>query len=404
MTDKLILLVSVVLILASCSKSDNDMFEQNMPSSLDNKYFRIGETEAISIAQKVLRHSSTRGMQSNPEIDYIIDTPSTRTSPFETSDTLAYIINFDNNGGFVIVSSDNRVYPVLGFSPEGLFSLSNEIAVQNFISNIKSYLTYERDNSPQEVSESHFDGCVVISPQVKISLGQDEPWNKYVIEEHPDCPAGCVAIATALVMSHSQVILNYHNVKYPMTSILKAINKGNTRNENQQSSSSNKIAGGYTPIPDIEYTYEQAVDSMAKIIYHIGKDVNMTYSPEGSGAFSTNAFSLCKSLNMTIPSGYATFNINDITQYINDDHIVYLRGSDINGKGGHAWVSDGCYFCKDDLDGGKIVETYIHCDWGWNGVCNGYYSGSVFEAGSYNFKPANYFAIKRNPLLSSVEW
>lgn len=354
MKDKLILLVSIVLILASCSKSDNDMFEQNMSSSLNNKYFRIGETEAISIAQKVLRPSSTRGMQSNPEINYIIDTPSTRTSPFETSDTLAYIINYDNNGGFVIVSSDNRVYPVLGFSPKGTFSLSNEIAVQNFISNIKTYLAYESSSSPQEVTETHFDECVVIDPLVKISLGQDDPWNKYVIEEHPGCPAGCVAIATALVMSHSQVSLKYHNVKYPMTAIIKAINNGKAGNENRQPSSPNKIAGGYTPIPDIEYTYEQAIDSMAKIIYHIGKDVNMTYAQTGSGANSSNAFNLCKSLNMSIPSGYSTFNITEITQYLNDDHIVYLRGSDINGKGGHAWVSDGCYFCKDDLDGGRI--------------------------------------------------
>ena len=33
---------------------------------------------------------------------------------------------------------------------------------------------------------------------------------------------------------------------------------------------------------------------------------------------------------------------------------------------------------------------------GWGGSCNGYYSGSVFSASSYNFTPQNYFAVRRD--------
>lgn len=43
-----------------------------------------------------------------------------------------------------------------------------------------------------------------------------------------------------------------------------------------------------------------------------------------------------------------------------------------------------------------VGDTYIHCDWGWGGSCNGYYSGSVFSASSYDFTPQNYFAVKRD--------
>lgn len=147
--------------------------------------------------------------------------------------------------------------------------------------------------------------------------------------------------------------------------------------------------------PIIEYTYDQAVDLMAKLLYWIGKDVDMKYSPDVSLATSSKAYQLCKSLDFTIPSGFATFDIKEITRYLKDEHIVYLDGSDINGKGGHAWVSDACYFCVDMNDSTQILDTYIHCDWGWGGSCNGYYSGSVFEAGSYKFKLCNYFAILR---------
>ncbi|HCD77738.1 MAG TPA: hypothetical protein DEQ27_05375 [Prevotella sp.] len=47
---------------------------------------------------------------------------------------------------------------------------------------------------------------------------------------------------------------------------------------------------------------------------------------------------------------------------------------------------------KDDVIDGS---AYIHCDWGWGGSCNGYYSGAVFNAGNYNFSPSNFFALKR---------
>lgn len=142
---------------------------------------------------------------------------------------------------------------------------------------------------------------------------------------------------------------------------------------------------------------------MAKLLYWIGKDLNIQYATTGSSAFSADAYALCKKLKGDNELEYSVFDINAITWLIKKGYIIYLRGYDINEKGGHAWVSDGVGFCvaKDEsngelwLNGGKITETYIHCDWGWGGVSNGFYSGSVFEASNYNFKPANYFALRR---------
>lgn len=134
---------------------------------------------------------------------------------------------------------------------------------------------------------------------------------------------------------------------------------------------------------------------MAKLLYLIGKDVDMCYYPYGSSALSKAAYTLCKNLNYAIPSGYAEFDIKKISQYLKDGHIIYLSGGEITLKKGHAWVSDACYFCVDINDSTQILDTYIHCDWGWGGYCNGYYSGSVFEVDSYKFAPGLYFAVKR---------
>lgn len=351
---------------------------------------RISKGEATFIASKVLKSATTQTRTlSIPTFEYVINREATRSNAIP--DTIAYVLNYPNEQGFVIVASDRRVYPVLAFSNEGHFSFENEIAKTNFIDNIASYISSADPSHSYEVSENAFDGCYKSFPPINICLGQDSPWNKYTSEEHPGCPAGCVAIATALVISHSKYQLSYHNSTYPLRSIITAIEKGQNSNP---SNVQKRISGGYPPtLP--EYTYEQAVDSMAKIIYWIGKDVNMYYRPTGSGASSYDAFSLCKTLGFEIPSGYADFNLEKIIRYLEDKHIVYLRGYSDELKGGHAWVSDGCMYCFDIDDPSNIYNMYIRCDWGWNGACNGYYSGAVFDLGNFTYKPLNYFAIKR---------
>ncbi len=387
-----ILLLTIVFLLSGCSNemSDLSLLDGNTISKPINNDSHINKKDAIAIANSVLHKKETRSEIPNfPIFEYVISEVQTRGT--SAADTLAYILNYPNNEGFVIVSTDRRVYPVLGFANKGNFSFKNDNAKTNFIDNIENYIAHTTSNTLYNVKDNDFDGCYTVDPMVQISLSQKSPWDKYVIQEHPNCPVGCVAIATALVMSHSKYQINYHNSTFHLKSIITAISNGpNSTNQNTQ----NRIIGGYPPNQPT-YTYEEAVDSMAKILYWIGKDVNMRYAPGGSGAVSADAYQLCKSLNFLIPSGYAAFDIKKITQYLKDNHIVYLRGSDINGNGGHAWVSDACYFCVDTNDNTQILETYIHCDWGWGGSCNGYYSGSVFEASAYKFKPGNYFAIKR---------
>ena len=54
----------------------------------------------------------------------------------------------------------------------------------------------------------------------------------------------------------------------------------------------------------------------------------------------------------------------------------------------------------------EIISTYIHCDWGWSGACNGYYSGRVFETFRGNFTPTHYFSLKRDHKKNNftVKW
>ncbi len=389
---KWIMIVFLSLFLFGCT-TDDCQVEKSETSSFFSK---ISKEDALNIANDVLdKTTTTRHVPIDEMFSYVLSDNNKKTRSISIPDTLAYVINYPNNDGFVIVATDRRVNPVLGFSDKGNFSFENDNAKVDFIDRIETYMA--NANSDVSYDSDNYNMYYQVLPVLKISLSQGSPWNKYVIKDHPGCPAGCVAVATALVLSHSLLELDYHGSKYYFKSIIEAINKG----QNIQNMGPLYYDTDWNKVVQPEYSYEQAVDSMSKFLYWIGKDVNMSYTTSASSASSYSAYSLCKNIKDVDNLEYIPFNINAITWLLKNGNIVYLRGTDINGNGGHAWVADGACYCvtstedKRSLIREEITETYIHCDWGWGGISNGYYSGSVFSAGGYNFQPLNYFALKR---------
>ena len=58
-----------------------------------------------------------------------------------------YVFNF-NDSGYVIVSGDDDVYPILGYSDEGVFVLENEnLALVKFLENYKNQISYVIQNN-----------------------------------------------------------------------------------------------------------------------------------------------------------------------------------------------------------------------------------------------------------------
>jgi len=345
---------------------------------------KISEAEACGIADIVLGNEHMRHFSEKQVlIEYVISSE-LKTRDGEKSDTMAYIINYPDSGGFAIIASTNKVYPVLAFSHEGNFCTKPNAITSEFTTNIENYLQKANASVSYEVSASDFDACKFKKPIIGISLHQEAPWNKYVVNEHPDCPVGCVAVATATVMSYSKRKIKYHGVTYPLKEIIRAIEEA-PKLELQPLN----IGGGL-----LSYTCGQAKDSLAKIMYWIGKDVDMVYDKDGSAASSEKAYSLCSSLGYDIPSGYQDYNFDRIFNYLRKDYMIYLRGKD-DTVGGHAWVGNGYHYCVDQNDTTKITSAYIYCDWGQGGDSNGYFNGNVFSALGYNFKPLRYFAVKR---------
>lgn len=387
---KLIYLIFWALILSACSNYVEEPAIES-PAFKDlvlNE--KISLDEAIQMADKTLAKEGTRtNLSSFPEIEFITSESKTRSMG---NDTLAYILNYPNETGFAIIATSRNVNPVLGFSDSGHFSLENEIAKENFIDNIEPYIQGTQNNSAYDINSIDFTGYSEVSPQILISIGQGYPWNKYVTVDHPNCPAGCVAIAGTLVASHCKNSFRYHGSVHYFKNMIMAINKG------QGLEPLPPVVGGLSStqgddLVNPTYTYNQAVDSLAKIIYNIGKDIQTEYSPGSSVAQYQRVYNLLKSLGYNIPSGYANYNLNRVTQYLISDHLIFFSGC-IDGQSvGHAWVGDGCKYKLNS--NGEITDSYIHCDWGWNGTGNGYFTGEIFNVISRPYRLQKYFATKR---------
>ena len=320
-------LITFVLILVGCTNAEDSslQIEKNGPNYVSSI---INVDEAIEISHKVLKHSHvTRNVTlGSPVVDYVLNGNVSKTRNASLRDTLAYVINYPNDEGFVIVSSDRRVYPVLAYSDKGNFSFSNEAVKSTFINNIGNYISSADATVSYEVNDNDFQSCYSQTPMIEAEFSQGSPWNKYVIKEHPNCPAGCVALATSLVLSHSMTyVYNYHGLKFNFKSILKPIIKA----QNPYDKKVIDLTDPWESVQQPEYSYQQAVDSMALFIYWIGKDLNTKYGIDESSASSADAYNLCRRLRNGEITNCEKFNLEDICKYVKDKYIVYLWGYDI---------------------------------------------------------------------------
>lgn len=279
-----------------------------------------------------------------------------------------YAFNMGTDGGFVIVSADDRANAILGYSDTGSFDyarLSPEM--KNWLAGYADEITYIR-NSRMPEREA---GAVTLDKEVRPLLGdiqwnQDSPYNdlcpSYSIGTR--CATGCVATAMAQVMY-------YH--RWPETGT-------------GQHTYNPSILGGTSLTADFgstRYAWDDMLprydgsssgvsrEAVALLMLHCGIAVDMDYSTS-SGATSesvpqalTSYFNYDKGIAYRTRGNYGSAEWEDIiiSELDNGRPMVALGRS---STGGHCFVFDGY-----DRNG------LIHVNWGWGGMSNGYFRTSA---------------------------
>ena len=297
-----------------------------------------------------------------------------------------YIYNIGEQG-FVIVSGNTVLPPVLGYSDQGTFP-SMEDAPENFRSWIEHYsemidFAIANGIAPDAKVQRQWDEAAIgifpksnrsVNPLVSTRWNQDCYYNEYCPEAAGwgwggwgggPCGhvyAGCVACAMAQVMkywdhpAHGYGSHSYVHSEY-----------------GQQSADFGNTTYQWSQMPDEIYDSNNAI---ATLMYHCGVSVNMNYSPSGSGAYSNDVETALRSYfgycgaKYRMKSSYTDEGWDNMLMAELDlSHPIYYSGA--HEESGHAFVCDGY-----DNDG------LMHFNFGWSGSGDGYYS--TLDVNSYN--------------------
>jgi len=142
------------------------------------------------------------------------------------SDTLAYVFNFGDSSGFVIVSNNKRVEtPVFAFTEKGtlLNGKTDNPGLALFLNRLEGYVLKSiaksgKDDEKKEAMAVAQKGPIdpfflfllrpIVKPLLSVAWGQRMPFNEHL--DYGSCSttsnrrflAGCVATATAQIMSY----------------------------------------------------------------------------------------------------------------------------------------------------------------------------------------------------------
>jgi hypothetical protein len=74
-----------------------------------------------------------------------------------------------------------------------------------------------------------------------------------------------------------------------------------------------------------------------------------------------------------------TFNVGNIfNSFSNSNTLILMIASPYTGGLGHVWIIDGGRTVVTNPNSGS-AEIFLHCNYGWDAYCDGYYLGAAFD-------------------------
>lgn len=358
---------------------------------------QIDEKIAKQVGQNFLKtRTNSQTLKNANDFELVYKSTSNSVNSLASLQTITYFYVFNASlSGFVIVSGDDNVLPILGYSDQGLFDPNNlpqnvlkwfegykseirSIIEQNIqptnqiVGEWQSLISGDNDNSSTKAKAS-------VNPLMQTKWNQSPYYNAL-------CPSnsvtGCVATAMAQIMK-------YWN--YPATGSGFHSYNHNTYGTLSANFGSTSYQWGSMP-----NTVNSTNNAVATLMYQVGVSVDMDYSPQSSGAYVISASSPvthCSEYALKTYFGYKNslqgiqrvdYNqtqwLNLIKKEIDASRPILYAG--FGNGGGHCFVADG----YDNSD-------YIHFNWGWGGSYDGYFqinalnpsgTGTGGGSGGYN--------------------
>ena len=418
---KILLFMAVSMITLSCSQ---DVLDESQKSSVTTKSHTTDTDSTHYVSyEKALENAldflstiseGTQGISKMPirkkesvENHYEYEMKLSETDSISAK---FHVINFENEGGFVLVSADNRTTPVFAFSDTGHLDMDeamDNLGFKEYMNDADIYYAAARDSLKDIIIEApegpgnyvvvlkngeyyrlgvEYETTDYISPIITAEWAQYNPYNYYcpTVDTsnalyHPQyvgkAAAGCIPIAMGQIMSHYEYPTSYGSNTYNWDYI-----KHDTK----------------------YYLFDSSVYSLetAKLLHDIGLAAKVSYGYQTGGTFNN-----AKKAFSAYGYSYDASSFNETKTYnsLNANRPIFIVGTS-SDNGGHAWVIDGYY--KNVM--WKIYYTvnppytlcfkehqdtnYFHCNWGWDGQFNGFYLNTFkyyYQGESISFTPNN---------------
>jgi len=340
-----------------------------------------------------------------------------------------YVVNYEDNQGFAIISKYRMENPVMAVINEGTYDFekcSDNPGFNTFVylaeNMIKNRDSLKIDPEPFEPLEPIDTNKIVITPATKYKTVRDT-LSKTIVpsklqylkwgQRDPEgwfCEnkiSGCVPTAMAMIITHFSAMNTTIFYTYP--------NRDRESDEFDWSLIKKHEQSGPNAIWCCDYNIHRKI---ARLCRQLGEVAHSDYSKPKST--STNKHYVKPTLNKYLPfrtiSDFTTYNYSGVIQAINSGLAImrgdaYYTDSQNNRLPtdtvyGHEWIADGCYHAKvrkktyrkaaNDLDWvleSTVIEEkkLISFNWGWNGKdnstnLNGYYHSEVFKPTELNGK------------------
>lgn len=349
------------------------------------------ESQALDVAKEFFSqepavHEVSLKLVPTHDVQSGIRKISPKTSPSMPSG--CYVINDVANNRFVIISADERMYEILGYSEEGSFSPDD--CPPGLLDMINCYnqeydalISGKLGKVARAVEKA---SSVTVEPLIKTKWGQQSPYNNKCPKDPKDtssrCYTGCVATAMAQVMKyhgypeHGEGNTSYSTAKYGI--------------ELSMDFSSTTFSWSNMPNKCTSSSSSTQKNAVALLMSACGIAVHMDYGGKKAGGSSailyncayalTNYFNYNPNIRYLLKQDY---NDEDWENIIIEDlqnkrPVIYGGCKNNDGDEGHAFV----------LAGYENNKFYVN--WGWDGTANGYFKLSSLKPKDKNGTTHNY--------------
>jgi Peptidase C10 family/Spi protease inhibitor len=385
---KFVYLFLLVFVFA-CEKSEIATATQpENKNSVNSTINNVSQETAIIVANnflEVMRLNPPEGRaQQRTEPAKIVE--ETFTLKTMNDYDAIHVINYVD-GGYVVVSADNRVSPIQAYSEDGTFDRNiNEIPdpVVTWIEEEKTVVENLKTTNFDPPGPIQYQWNYLLTvifgnpaicapfviqkgPLVQTRWGQGDTYNNLIGISCPteiggQAPTGCVATAMAQVMKFHGFPDNYN----------------------------------WNAMPNFGGTIHTQW-----IMRNIGVSIGMNYTCEGSWADSSQIPSVFMNNFGYANANFGYYSTETVINNLNINKPVIISAGRRRGgiyfpwndyANGHAWVCDGYrlfVFRQPQPNGScnNVGMALLSMNWGWRGKYNGYYNDNNFSpnAGELDF-------------------